>query len=92
MVGSLAVCDTALLIGGKVWTKSVAYIFMAGNMFIVENGSSVFKRGTAGLLETLIPTKQHGVAFQITVKYKYINNHVTDMHYRCRYIYVMSVT
>jgi hypothetical protein len=62
-----------VLVGVNVWKKSA--VFVTENVFMVENGSSVFKRGAAGLLETLIPTKQHGVAFQNTVNYKYVNNH-----------------
>ena len=79
-----------MLVGVNVSKKSV--VFVAENVFMVENGSSAFKRVVARLLETLIPTKQHGVAFQNTVNYKYINNHATYINYKCRYIYFMSVT
>jgi hypothetical protein len=61
------------LIGVNVSKKSA--VFLAENVVMVENGSSAFKRGAVDLLETLIPSKQHGVAFQNTANYKYINNH-----------------
>jgi len=37
-----------VLVGGKAWKKSAASICMAENVFIVENGSSLFKRRAAG--------------------------------------------
>jgi hypothetical protein len=50
-------------VGVDVSKKSA--VSVAENLFNVEEGSSAFKRGATGLLETLIPTNRASHARQV---------------------------